>query len=51
MRADLSAVTVHATGRRVDVVLPNTVPIVELTPTIAELCGTDDDGMTSAPSR
>jgi hypothetical protein len=43
MREDLSAVTVHATGHRVDVVLPNTVPIAELTPVIAELCGTDDD--------
>jgi WXG100 protein secretion system (Wss), protein YukD len=43
MRADLSAVTVHATGHRVDVVLPNTVPIAELTPAIAELCGSYDD--------
>ncbi|WP_329247622.1 EsaB/YukD family protein [Actinoallomurus sp. NBC_01490] len=48
MRADLSAVTVHATGRRVDVLLPNTVPIAELTPTIAELCGTAEDDVRPA---
>ncbi|MGI5224311.1 EsaB/YukD family protein [Actinoallomurus sp. CA-142502] len=48
MRGDLSAVTVHATGRRVDLVLPNTVPIAELTPTIAELCGSGEDDVRPA---
>lgn len=41
MRNDLSAVTLRAAGHRVDVSVPNTVPIAELTPALAELCGAD----------
>jgi hypothetical protein len=41
MRNDLSAITVHTAGRRVDVSVPNTIPIVELTPALAQLCGAD----------
>lgn len=43
MRRDLSAVTVQATGHRVDLTLPNTVPLVEITPMVAALCGIDGD--------
>lgn len=43
MRRDLSAVSVQTTGHRVDVTLPNTVPLLELTPAIATLCGLDGE--------
>lgn len=43
MRADLSAVTISSPGRRVDLLLPNGVPMLELTPTLAELCGLPGD--------
>lgn len=43
MRRDLSAVSVHTTGHRVDVTLPNTVPLLELTPAVAALCGIEGD--------
>jgi hypothetical protein len=43
MRRDLSAVTIRATGRRVDVTLPNVVPLIEITPMVAALCHADGD--------
>jgi hypothetical protein len=43
MRADLSAITVHGPGCRVDLVVPNTVPLVELTPALADACGVEAD--------
>jgi hypothetical protein len=43
VRRDLSAVSVHTTGHRVDVTLPNTVPLLELTPAVAALCGIEGE--------
>ncbi|MCO5971377.1 EsaB/YukD family protein [Actinoallomurus soli] len=43
MRRDLSAITVRVSGQRVDLTLPNTVPLLELTPAVAELCGIDSE--------
>ncbi|HZV48543.1 MAG TPA: EsaB/YukD family protein [Candidatus Dormibacteraeota bacterium] len=39
MAADVRHVTVHGAGRRLDLTLPATVPILELTPALAQLCG------------
>ncbi|HZV51778.1 MAG TPA: EsaB/YukD family protein [Candidatus Dormibacteraeota bacterium] len=45
MAADVRHVTVHGAGRRLDLTLPATVPILELTPALARLCGaTGDEG-------
>lgn len=48
MRADLSAVTINSPDRRVDLLLPNGVPVIELTPLLAELCGLDGDDVRPA---
>jgi hypothetical protein len=43
MRTDLSLVTVCGTARRVDLALPNAVPVAEFTAVLAELCGVETD--------
>jgi hypothetical protein len=49
MSSDVRQVTVHGAGQRVDLTVPASVPVVDLVPTLADLCGAGQGAPVSAP--
>jgi hypothetical protein len=49
MSNDVRLVTVHGAGQRVDLTVPASVPVVDLVPTLADLCRAGQDASVSTP--